>query len=57
MLIHWYRVSNWLWRHGVPVLPKLMWKLQYLSDADFKEMNKPKTRGDNPFPETPELVK
>lgn len=29
MLIHWYRVSNWLWRHGVPVLPKLMWKLQY----------------------------
>lgn len=166
MLIHWYRVSNWLWRHGVPVLPKLMWKLQYLlfnssvpgsckigwgtkfgyggiglviharsvigknwviganvtiggksgwwevpvigdnveisagsriigpvrigdnviigantvvvkdvpsncvvagipariirrnlSDADFKEMNKPKTRGDNPFPETPGLVK
>lgn len=30
MLIHWYRVSNWFWRHGVPVLPKLMWKLQYL---------------------------
>lgn len=29
----------------MPVLPKLMWKLQYLSDADFKEMNKPKTRG------------
>lgn len=28
-----------------------------LSDADFKEMNKPKTRGDNPFPETPGLVK
>ena len=41
----------------MPVLPKLMWKLQYLSDADFKEMNKPKTRGDNPFPETPGLVK
>lgn len=57
MLIHWHMVSNWLWRHGVPVLPKLMWKLQYLSDADFKEMNKPKTRGDNPFPETPGLVK
>ena len=41
----------------MPVLPKLMWKLQYLSAADFKEMNKPKTRGDNPFPETPGLVK
>lgn len=34
----------------MPVLPKLMWKLQYLSDADFKEMNKPKTRGGQSVP-------
>lgn len=30
MLIHWYRINNWLWRHHVPLLPKLIWKLQYL---------------------------
>lgn len=30
MLIHWYRLSNWLWRHQVPVLPKLIYYLQYL---------------------------
>lgn len=30
MLIHWYRLSNWLWRHNVPFLPKLIYYLQYL---------------------------
>ena len=30
MLIHWYRLSHWLWKHHVPVLPKLFWGLQYL---------------------------
>lgn len=28
-----------------------------LSDADFMEMNKPKTRGNEPFPITPEVAK
>ena len=30
MLIHWYRLSHWLWKHHVPLLPKLLWQLQYL---------------------------
>ncbi len=30
MLIHFYRVANWLYRHHIPLLPKLIWKLQYL---------------------------
>ena len=30
MLIHWYRFGNWCYRHNVPVLPKLIWKLNYL---------------------------
>lgn len=30
MLIHWYRLNNWLWRHHVPLLPKLIYYLQYL---------------------------
>lgn len=30
MLIHFYRVANWLWRHKVPVLPKVIYVLQYL---------------------------
>ena len=30
MLIHWYRLSHWLWKHHVPLLPKLLWLLQYL---------------------------
>lgn len=30
MLIHWYRFANWLWRHKVPVLPKLIYYLQYM---------------------------
>lgn len=30
MLIHWYRFNNWLYRHHVPLLPKLIWRLQYL---------------------------
>lgn len=30
MLIHWYRFNHWLWQHHVPILPRLIWKLQYL---------------------------
>jgi len=30
MLIHWYRLSHWLWKHHVPILPTLLWRLQYL---------------------------
>ena len=30
MLIHWYRLSHWLWKHHIPILPKLLWKVQYL---------------------------
>ena len=30
MLIHWYRMSHWLWKHHVPLLPTLLWRLQYL---------------------------
>lgn len=30
MLIHFYRFNNWLYRHHVPLLPKLIWKFQYL---------------------------
>lgn len=30
MLIHYYRFANWLYRHHVPLLPKLIWRLQYL---------------------------
>lgn len=30
MLIHWYRLSNWMWHHKVPLLPKLIYYLQYL---------------------------
>ena len=30
MLIHWYRIANWLYRHHVPVLPKLIYYIQYL---------------------------
>lgn len=30
MLIHFYRINNWLYRHHVPLLPKFIWKLQYL---------------------------
>lgn len=30
MLIHFYRCANWLYRHNIPLLPKLIWKLQYL---------------------------
>lgn len=30
MLIHFYRISNWFYRHHVPFLSKLIWKLQYL---------------------------
>lgn len=30
MLIFLYRLNHWLWRHKVPILPLLIWKLQYL---------------------------
>ena len=30
MLIHWYRLANWLWCHRIPVLPKLIYLLQYI---------------------------
>lgn len=30
MLIHFYRFNNWLYRHHIPLLPKFIWKLQYL---------------------------
>ena len=30
MLIHFYRVANWLYHHHIPLLPKLIWKLQYM---------------------------
>lgn len=30
MLIHWYRFANWLYRHKVPFVPKLIYILQYL---------------------------
>lgn len=30
MLIHWYRVANWLFRHKVPFLPKFIFFLQYM---------------------------
>ncbi|MBO7239717.1 MAG: serine acetyltransferase [Bacteroidaceae bacterium] len=30
MLIHWYRLANWLWRHRIPVLPRIIYLLQYL---------------------------
>ena len=30
MLIHWYRLANWLYRHHVPLLPRLIYYLQYI---------------------------
>ena len=30
MLIHWYRFSNWLYRHKIPFFPKLLWRVMYL---------------------------
>ena len=30
MLIHWYRLGNWLYRHHVPLLPKFIWYLNYM---------------------------
>ena len=30
MLIHCYRAANWLYRHKVPVLPHIIYRLQYL---------------------------
>lgn len=30
MLIHWYRLANWLYRHHIPILPKLIYYFQYI---------------------------
>ncbi len=30
MLINFYRFNNWLYRHHIPLLPKIIWRLQYL---------------------------
>ena len=30
MLIHYYRIANWLYKHHVPFLPKFIWRFQYL---------------------------
>lgn len=30
MLIHWYRLANWLYRKHIPLLPKLIYYIQYL---------------------------
>lgn len=30
MLIHWYRLANWLFRHHIPLLPKIIYYIQYL---------------------------
>ena len=30
MLIHWYRLANWLFRHSIPLLPKIIYYIQYL---------------------------
>ena len=30
MLIHWYRFANWFFRHHIPVLPKIIYYVQYL---------------------------
>ncbi len=30
MLIHWYRFNNWMWKHNIPLLPKLIYYIQYL---------------------------
>lgn len=30
MLIHWYRVANWLFKHRIPLLPKFIYYIQYL---------------------------
>lgn len=30
MLIYFYRVANWLWRHRIPALPKFIYYCQYI---------------------------
>lgn len=30
MLIHWYRLANWLYRHHIPFLPKFLWEIMYV---------------------------
>lgn len=29
MLIHWYRIAHWLWKHKIPFLPKIIYFFQY----------------------------
>lgn len=30
MLIFWYQLANWLYRHHIPFLPKILWKIMYV---------------------------
>lgn len=30
MLINWYRLAHWLWIHHIPILPRMIYFLQYL---------------------------
>lgn len=30
MLINWYRLAHWLWIHHIPMLPRMIYFLQYL---------------------------
>lgn len=30
MLIHWYKASNWLHKHHMPLFAKVIWKMSYL---------------------------
>lgn len=30
MLIYFYRISNWLWKHHIPILPRLIYFMQYI---------------------------
>ena len=32
MLIHWYRLSHWLWKHHVPVLPSGWYEVPIIGD-------------------------
>lgn len=30
MLVNWYRMAHWLWMHHIPMLPRLIYFIQYL---------------------------
>ena len=30
MLIHWYKLANWLYCHKIPFLPTLLWRIMYV---------------------------